>query len=157
MDEGLTRSIGISNFSVKKIKVCAFAGKHHCLCAEPLVCHSIYSLVCCAGSEVVTAYVPTMVVQYQACLLTRQLLLPVLLIALLLLQDLLSYARIPPAVNQIEVHPYFRNQYNIDFCHSKVCLVCDAEPAWLCCCSCHLCMHTSCPALHNYSGHSPVD
>ncbi|BDA44611.1 Aldo-keto reductase family 4 member C10 [Coccomyxa sp. Obi] len=53
VDEGLTRSIGISNFSVKKIK------------------------------------------------------------------DLLSYARIPPAVNQIEVHPYFRNQYNIDFCHSK--------------------------------------
>jgi hypothetical protein len=37
-----------------------------------------------------------------------------------LVQDLLSYARIPPAVHQIEVHPYWRNQYNIDFCHSKV-------------------------------------
>lgn len=47
-----------------------------------------------------------------------------MLIVPLSLQDLLSYARIPPAVNQIEVHPYFRNQYNIDFCHSKVRLAC---------------------------------
>ena len=37
------------------------------------------------------------------------------------LQDLLSYARIQPVVNQIECHPYLRNQANIDFCRSKVC------------------------------------
>ena len=54
MDQGLVKHIGISNFSVKKIK------------------------------------------------------------------DLLTYARIKPAVNQIEVHPYFRNDYNIDFCRSQV-------------------------------------
>ena len=35
-------------------------------------------------------------------------------------QGLLEYARIPPAVNQIEVHPYMRNDYNIKFCSSKV-------------------------------------
>ena len=35
-------------------------------------------------------------------------------------QDLLEYARIQPVVNQIEVHPYMRNDYNIDFCRSKV-------------------------------------
>ena len=35
-------------------------------------------------------------------------------------QTLLEYARIPPAVNQIEVHPYMRNDYNIKFCRSKV-------------------------------------
>ena len=34
-------------------------------------------------------------------------------------QDLLTYARIQPVMNQIEVHPFMRNQYNIDFCHSK--------------------------------------
>lgn len=32
------------------------------------------------------------------------------------LQDVLSYARIVPAVNQVEVHPYFRNQELIEFC-----------------------------------------
>ena len=36
------------------------------------------------------------------------------------LQDLLTYARIQPVMNQIEVHPYMRNNYNIDFCRSKV-------------------------------------
>eukprot|EP00884_Botryococcus_braunii_P000023 jgi/Botrbrau1/10020/Bobra.0012s0107.1 len=35
------------------------------------------------------------------------------------LEDLVTYARIVPAVHQIEVHPYFRNSYNVDFCHSK--------------------------------------
>lgn len=35
------------------------------------------------------------------------------------LKDLLAYARIKPAVNQIEVHPYFRNDYNIDWCRSQ--------------------------------------
>lgn len=29
---------------------------------------------------------------------------------------LLSYAEVPPAVNQVEVHPYWRNQKIIDFC-----------------------------------------
>ncbi|CAK0784459.1 hypothetical protein CVIRNUC_007663 [Coccomyxa viridis] len=50
VDQGLVRSIGISNFSVKKIK------------------------------------------------------------------DILTYARIKPAVHQIEVHPVWTNQYNIDYC-----------------------------------------
>ncbi len=36
------------------------------------------------------------------------------------IKDLLSYARIKPAVNQIEVHPYFRNDYNIKYCSSQV-------------------------------------
>ena len=35
-------------------------------------------------------------------------------------QDLLTYARIQPVVNQIEVHPYMRNDDNINFCRSKV-------------------------------------
>ena len=37
-------------------------------------------------------------------------------------QDLLEYARIQPVMNQIEVHPYMRNDYNIGFCRSKVCM-----------------------------------
>jgi len=53
VDEGLVKSIGISNFSVKKVK------------------------------------------------------------------DLLTYARIKPAVHQIEAHPMWTNQYNIDFCHKE--------------------------------------
>ena len=36
------------------------------------------------------------------------------------MQDLLTYARVQPVVNQIEVHPFMRNQANIDFCRSKV-------------------------------------
>lgn len=35
------------------------------------------------------------------------------------LKDVLSYARIVPAVNQVEVHPYFRNQELIEFCASN--------------------------------------
>lgn len=37
-----------------------------------------------------------------------------------MLQDILTYARIKPAVHQIEVHPVWHNQYNIDFCHKEV-------------------------------------
>ena len=36
------------------------------------------------------------------------------------LGDLLSYARVKPAVNQIESHPFWRNEKTIDFCHSNV-------------------------------------
>lgn len=35
------------------------------------------------------------------------------------IDDLLSYARIKPAVLQVEVHPYFRNQQVIDHCKTK--------------------------------------
>lgn len=34
--------------------------------------------------------------------------------------DLLSYARIKPAVVQVEVHPYFRNQKLLDYCKAQV-------------------------------------
>ena len=57
VDEGLVKSIGISNFSVKKI------------------------------------------------------------------EDLLQYARIKPAVNQVELHPYFRNEKLHKYCNSKVCIL----------------------------------
>ena len=36
------------------------------------------------------------------------------------LQDILTYAKVKPAVHQIEVHPMWTNQYNIDFCHKEV-------------------------------------
>lgn len=35
------------------------------------------------------------------------------------LKDVLSYAKVVPAVNQVEVHPYFRNQDLIDYCASQ--------------------------------------
>lgn len=35
-------------------------------------------------------------------------------------QDMLTFARIKPAVHQIEVHPMWTNQYNLDFCHKEV-------------------------------------
>ncbi len=35
-------------------------------------------------------------------------------------QDLLSYARIKPVANQVEVHPYFRNSATTEFCQSQV-------------------------------------
>ena len=36
------------------------------------------------------------------------------------LEDLLSYARIKPAVNQIEIHPYWRNETTVKFCKDNV-------------------------------------
>lgn len=36
------------------------------------------------------------------------------------LKDLLSYARIKPAVNQIEIHPYWRNETTVNFCKENV-------------------------------------
>ena len=39
------------------------------------------------------------------------------------LQDILTYARIKPAVHQIEVHPVWTNQYNIDYCMKEVLLL----------------------------------
>lgn len=35
-------------------------------------------------------------------------------------EDLLSYARIKPAVNQIEIHPYWRNEKTRKFCQENV-------------------------------------
>lgn len=40
------------------------------------------------------------------------------------IDDLLSYARIKPAVLQVEVHPYFRNQQVVDHCKTKVACHC---------------------------------
>lgn len=42
------------------------------------------------------------------------------------MDDLLSYARIKPAANQVEVHPYFRNQQLLDHAKSLV-----SPPAFL--------------------------
>ena len=36
------------------------------------------------------------------------------------LEDLLSYAKIKPAVNQIEIHPYWRNEVTRNFCKDNV-------------------------------------
>lgn len=35
------------------------------------------------------------------------------------MKDVVSYAKVKPAVNQVEVHPYFRNQELIDYCASE--------------------------------------
>ena len=35
-----------------------------------------------------------------------------------MLNDLLSYARMQPAVNQVELHPYLQQQSLVDFCHA---------------------------------------
>lgn len=37
----------------------------------------------------------------------------------ILLHDMLSYARIPPAVNQVEIHPYNQQTQLLEFCHSR--------------------------------------
>ena len=36
------------------------------------------------------------------------------------LADLLEYAKIKPAVNQIEIHPYWRNTKTVNFCKENV-------------------------------------
>ena len=36
------------------------------------------------------------------------------------MEELLAYAEVPPAVNQVEVHPFWRNQKLIDFCKQHV-------------------------------------
>ena len=39
------------------------------------------------------------------------------------IQDLLKYAKIKPAVNQVELHPYFRNEKLHKYCDEQVCTV----------------------------------
>ena len=36
------------------------------------------------------------------------------------MEELLAYAEVPPAVNQVEVHPFWRNQKLINFCKQHV-------------------------------------
>jgi len=36
----------------------------------------------------------------------------------ILLHDMLSYARIPPAVNQVEIHPYNQQTHLLDYCRT---------------------------------------
>ena len=35
--------------------------------------------------------------------------------------DVLSYARIKPAVMRVEIHPYWRNDALVEFCKQQVC------------------------------------
>ena len=35
-------------------------------------------------------------------------------------QDLLSYAKVKPAVQQVEIHPYWRNDALVEFCQQQV-------------------------------------
>ncbi|MBP7875896.1 aldo/keto reductase [Candidatus Woesebacteria bacterium] len=37
----------------------------------------------------------------------------------MMLVDLLSYAKVPPAMNQIELHPYNAQQALVDYCHTR--------------------------------------
>ena len=56
--------------------------------------------------------------------------------------DLLSYARIKPAVVQAEVHPYFRNEKLLSYCKAQVSSL---NPCWLgALCGCVCCV----PALY---------
>ena len=113
VDEGLVKSIGISNFSVKKIKVwrCSLHSPHLQLIGrvgdvKKVLLQALAWASCDVAWRVYSISVILKGVE-PTCMVTG-------------VQDMLTYARIKPAVHQIEVHPMWINQYNIDFCHKEV-------------------------------------
>lgn len=50
------------------------------------------------------------------------------------LKDLMKHARIKPAVNQIEVHPYLRNDDVIEHCRAQVSNLSRPQVHKYCCC-----------------------
>ena len=112
VDQGLVKSVGVSNFSVKKIKVCRLSSRiyytHRLMVLKIPQCF-VLQLVALAMSFCASCHDPGGVHFADRCFWA---------------QDILTYARIKPAVQQIEVHPLWNNQYNVDFCQKQVRTLC---------------------------------